>query len=247
MTVSSPTSTAATSDSSLDTRLAHGEHAAFEALIRQYNRRLFRVARSILRDDADAEDAVQDAYFQAYRHMQDFRGRSKLGTWLTRIVINQALMRLRRHKRDRSVISFNAREAGLRRGLDPDSSSVPDDSAESPPVTTLRAEVRSILERRIDELPTAFRAVFVMREVEEMSTQETAECLGIPEATVRSRHFRARALLRSSLSRDLEGVTSDLFGFAGERCDRVVAAVLARLPPGERRAPGAHQKGHEQE
>jgi RNA polymerase sigma-70 factor (ECF subfamily) len=204
------------------------DHTMFESWIRQHNRRLFRVARSILRDDAEAEDAMQDAYIKAYRHMRDFNGRSQPGTWLTRIVINQALMRLRQHRRHRAVVRLGAR-SHQGAGSMADIACVPDHAAESPPARTLRAELRRLLERRIDELPVAFRTVFVMREVEEMSGEETAECLGIPEATVRSRLFRAKAQLREALAHDLLDVTGDLFRFESERCDRVVASVMTRL------------------
>jgi len=108
-------------------------------------------------------------------------------------------------------------------------SDVPDEKAESPSDSTLRGEIRKVIERRIDQLPVAFRTVFVMREVEEMTVQETAECLGIPPATVRTRLFRARALLRESLERDMDTARAGVYGFAGARCDRIVAAVLARL------------------
>jgi RNA polymerase sigma-70 factor, ECF subfamily len=199
--------------------------APFEALMRQYNPRLFRVARSILKNEAEAEDALQEAYIQAYRKMADFRGDAEMGTWLTRIVINQALMQLRRRKRERIVVPFK------NQGSDPNAqeADVADARAESPSDITLRAEVRRIIERRIDELPVSFRTVFVMREVEEMTVHETAECLGIPDATVRTRLFRARALLRESLERDMDTARADVFAFAGARCDRIVAAVLARI------------------
>jgi len=197
--------------------------AEFERLMRQHNQRLFRVARSILRDDADAEDALQDAYVQAYRKLGDFRGDSELSTWLTRIVINQALMRARKRTRDRVVIPFSPPD-GTAKELE-----VADEQAESPSEATLRAEVRKVLERRIDELPEAFRSVFVMREVEEMTARETADALGIPEATVRTRLFRARALLREALDRDVDHARGHVFGFDGARCDRIVAAVLARI------------------
>ena len=109
-----------------------------------------------------------------------------------------------------------------------------DDSAESPSAALLRAEVRRMLERRIDELPVAFRTVFIMREVEDMTVEETAECLGIPASTVRTRLFRARARLRESLARDMDMATADVFSFAGDRCDRIVAAVLAAVPASRR-------------
>ncbi|MDQ6916682.1 MAG: RNA polymerase sigma factor [Pseudomonadota bacterium] len=211
-------------DAALVERIAVRDEAAFEALMRRYNGKLFRVARAILKDDAEAEDALQDAYLDAFRHIDGFRGRARLSTWLTRIVINHALMRLRRNKRDGVVVPI------VRDGAEADSpeADVADERSESPPAATLRAEIRRALERRIDELPTAFRTVFVMREVEDMTVEETAECLSIPTATVRTRLFRARALLREALARDMDMATVDVFGFAGERCDRIVARVLAR-------------------
>ena len=220
---------AALDDSELAGRVARDDHAAFETLMRRHNSRLFRVARAILRDDAEAEDALQDAYLHVYHHIAEFRGGAQLATWLTRIVINQALMCLRRRKRDRVVVPFGERWA-TKRGVDPEQAEaeVADEESESPPGILLRGEIRRLLERRIDDLPVAFRTVFVMRDVEDMSVQETAECLAIPEATVRTRLFRARALLREALARDLDAATVEVFGFAGERCDRIVAGVLAR-------------------
>jgi RNA polymerase sigma factor (sigma-70 family) len=211
-----------------DAELVHGitanDHAAFERLMRRYNSRLFRIARAILKDDAEAEDAVQDAYLEAFRHIGEFRGQSQVATWLTRIAINQALMRLRRHKRERVVVPFPGDGAG--RSLQPE---MVDRKAESPAAATLRAEIRNVVESRIDELPPAFRAVFIMRDVEEMTVQETAECLGIPPVTVRTRLFRARALLRAALARDVDTATLEVFGFAGERCDRIIARVFEAL------------------
>jgi len=200
--------------------------------MRRHNGKLFRIARAILKDDFAAEDALQDAYLDAYRRSAQFRGDASVSTWLTRIVINQALMRLRRRKRDRVVVPFAARKNTLRgRGHDDrghDEADVADDHSESPSSATFRAEIRRLLEGRIDALPVAFRTVFIMREVEDMTVEETAACLGIPAATVRSRLFRARALLRESLARDLDSATVEVFPFAGKRCDRIVAAVLAR-------------------
>jgi RNA polymerase sigma factor (sigma-70 family) len=205
---------------------ASQEHeAAFEAIMRRHNGRLFRVARAILKDDADAEDALQDAYLEAYRHLGDFRGDAQLSTWLTRIVVNQSLMRLRRQKRERVVIPFDRGDhEGEREEVD-----VIDEKAEPPSRAAMRAEVRGLLEQQIDQLPVAFRTVFVMREVEDMSVEDTAECLGIPAATVRTRLFRARALLREALARDIDSATVGVFGFAGARCDRIVGAVLSRI------------------
>jgi RNA polymerase sigma-70 factor, ECF subfamily len=212
-------------DAELARRIAHRDDAAFEALMRQHNGKLFRVARSILRDDGEAEDALQDAYLDAYRHIGDFRGGARLSTWLTRIVVNQSLMRLRKHRRDRVVVPFERRE-GEESAVELE---IADEAAEPPSTATLRAEIRRALERRIDELPVAFRTVFVMREVEDMSVDDTAEALGIPPATVRTRLFRARALLREALARDMDVATGDVFGFAGERCERIVRRVMAAL------------------
>ena len=213
------------SDSALVERIASGDQLAFEAVMRKYNGKLFRIARSILRDDSDAEDVLQDAYLDAYRHIGDFRGGSELSTWLTRIVINQALMRVRKERRRSSIVPF--RSAFVHEADSPEVQ-VPDQS-ESPSASAIRAETRRMLERRIDELPVAFRTVFIMREVEEMSVEETARCLSITPATVRTRLFRARALLREALARDIDTATGDVFAFAGARCDRIVATVLARI------------------
>jgi RNA polymerase sigma factor (sigma-70 family) len=215
-------------DARLAAQVAAHDQTAFETLMRRYNSRLFRVARAILKDDAAAEDALQDAYLDAYRHIAGFQGSASIGTWLTRITINQALMRLRQQKRDRVVVPFAEREADVR--IDPHS--------EPPPQTAWRAEIRALLERRLDELPVAFRTVFIMREVEGMTVDETAECLDVPPATVRTRLFRARALLREALARDIDSAAVEVFGFAGDRCNRIVAAVLTR-------AASVHPGGHE--
>jgi RNA polymerase sigma-70 factor (ECF subfamily) len=212
-------------DASLAARIADRDQVAFEALMRRYNGRLFRVARAIVKDDTEAEDVLQDAYLDAYRNMSRFRGESQLSTWLVRIVVNHSLMRLRKQRRDRVVVSMDDHPKGSESRVH----QFADSNAESPTATALRAEARRLIERRIDELPVTFRTVFVLRELEELSAEEIAECLGIPAATVRTRLFRARALLREALARDLDLATGDVYGFAGARCDRIVAAVLARV------------------
>jgi RNA polymerase sigma-70 factor, ECF subfamily len=214
----------AADDAALARRIAARDHAAFEALMRRYNGRLFRVARAILKDDTAAEDVLQDAYLDAYKNIGRFRGDSQLMTWLVRIVTNRALMFLRKQKKDGVVVSIDQRPQDDDRAV----FQFPDRTAESPNAAALRAEARQLLERRIDELPVNFRTVFILREVEELSVDEVAECLAIPPATVRTRLFRARALLREALARDLDLATGDVFAFAGHRCDRIVAAVLAR-------------------
>ena len=213
-------------DAELARRIGARDERAFETVMRAHNRMLYRLARSILKDEAEAEDAVQEAYFAAYRNIAGFRGGAKLSTWLARIVINEAYGRLRKQKRGGVVVPFDAHARDESRH---EEETMADDHAEAPDAAAMRAEVRRLLERRIDELPEQFRTVFVLREVEEMSVDEAAECLDIPAATVRSRAFRARALLRESLSREIDSATVDALGFAGARCDRIVANVLERV------------------
>lgn len=200
-------------------RVRAGDAAAMEALMRRHNRVLYRTARAILKDDAEAEEAVQDAYLKAFGALAGFRADSKLSTWLVRIAANEALMRRRRRARGAEVIPLNGMEE-------------PMDLAEGPEQLAGRGELRRVLEARIDRLPDDYRAVFVLRALEELSVEDTAAALDIPEATVRSRHFRARSLLRESLAREIDLTLEDAFGFDGERCDRTVAKVLARIRAG---------------
>jgi RNA polymerase sigma-70 factor (ECF subfamily) len=187
-----------------------------EALMRKYNRTLFRTARAILRNDAEAEEAVQDAYLKAFRAMGEFRGDATLSTWLVRIVANEALMRRRKLARGADVVELNM-EMNIAA------------EEEVPEHAAARGQVRELLEAKIDALPDAYRAVFVLRGVEEFSVEETAQALDLPEATVRTRFFRARSLLRESLSREIDRAFDKAFGFDGERCDRLVAHVLAAI------------------
>jgi RNA polymerase sigma-70 factor (ECF subfamily) len=213
-------------DGELARRIAQRDEHAFEVMMRRHNRMLYRVARSILKDEAEAEDAVQEAYLAAYRNIGRFRGGSTLSTWLARIVINEAYGRLRNQKRAAVVVPLNAHARGEERI---DEGTMADETTELPEAAAMRTELRRLLERKIDELPAQFRTVFMLRDVEELSVEETAECLDIPAATVRTRAFRARALLRESLAREVDVATVNAFGFAGERCDRIVATVLDRL------------------
>jgi RNA polymerase sigma-70 factor (ECF subfamily) len=208
-------------DEDLPRRVAAGDTKAFEALMRTYNRTLFRTARAILRDDAAAEDALQEAYLRIYGSIGSFRGDSKLSTWLVRIVANEALARRRKDQRRAEILPIHGgdeEEHGVEHGVD---------KQDGPQRQAERSEIRQLLEAKIDALPDAFRAVFVLRALEELSVDETAAALGIPEATVRTRFFRARSQLRESLSREIDLAFDDAFGFAGERCDRIVARVMA--------------------
>jgi RNA polymerase sigma-70 factor (ECF subfamily) len=214
-------------DAELARRVAAGDQAAFEGLMRRYNRTLFRTARAILRDDAEAEDALQEAYLQAYRSIGSYRGEARLSTWLARVVANEALMRLRKQARRSAIVPLQPGVAVEE--LNEMAEGIMDKGPES---SARRAEVRRLLEERIDALPGAYRSVFMLRGVEEYSVEETAAILQIPEATVRSRFFRARSLLREGLAAEVDLACEDAFGFAGERCDRVVARVLERLAAG---------------
>ena len=215
---------AATSDPELAQRAAAGDTPAFEAIMRRHNQLLFRTARSILKSDVETEDVLQEAYLLAWRAIGDFRAEAKLSTWLVRIVINQALARLRR--KSAQVIPLDTAmepiDPELRQALE-------DDPDQGPERRAQREEMRRLIESRIDLLPESFRIVFMLRAVEEMSVEEVAAVLELPEATVRTRFFRARGLLRESLSRDVDVAIGDAFSFAGERCDRIVAGVLARI------------------
>jgi RNA polymerase sigma-70 factor (ECF subfamily) len=212
-------------DNALIAQAAAGDARAFEALMRRYNRMLFRTARAILRDDAEAEDALQEAYLQAYRSLGSFRAEAKLSTWLARIVANEALMRRRKQTRRADILPMqSADNPEVEQVMETDSDNAPD-------MRAARAEVRRLLEAQIDALPDAYRTVFMLRAVEELSAEETAAVLEIPAATVRTRFFRARSLLREALAQKIDLACEDAFSFAGERCDRVVAGVLARLSP----------------
>jgi RNA polymerase sigma-70 factor (ECF subfamily) len=202
---------------------ANRDVRAFEVLMRRHNRLLFRTARSILRNEHDAEDCVQEAYLQAYRGFDRFRGEAKVSTWLARIVINRALELLRRRRSERTNVQID-------NVIHIDEIMSPIDGAEHPESGASRAELRRLIEVKIDRLPDPFRAVFMLRAVEELDVDEVAACLGIPPATVRTRYFRARALLRESIEHDMDLALGDAFSFAGERCDRIVAFVLERLP-----------------
>lgn len=208
--------------------VAAGDPGAFAVLMRRHNGALYRTARSIVRDDAEAEDIVQESYLLAYRKMASFRGEASLATWLTRIVVNEATGRLRKTRRRADIIDLRP---GLHDPADDREATMSDERAapDTPEAAALRAQARRLIEARIDALPDQLRTVFMLRAVEELSVQETAAALGMPEATVRSQYFRARGLLREALARDFDRAVDTAFSFDGERCDRIVAAVLARL------------------
>jgi RNA polymerase sigma-70 factor, ECF subfamily len=208
-----------------------GEAAAFRLITQRNNRRLYRVARGILGDDAEAEDVVQETYLRAFENLAGFRSESNLTTWLTRIAINEALGRKRKRRPmlDLKHLDMLDEQGETRVLIFPGVS-----AGSNPEADASRAEVRRLLERAVDELPAAFRVVFVMREIEQMSVEETASCLGLREETVKTRVHRARRLLREALDVQLAPALKDSFPFDGARCAHIADLVLERLGLTER-------------
>jgi RNA polymerase sigma-70 factor, ECF subfamily len=216
-------------DEEVVSRVKAGETALFEVLMRRYNQRLFRVARSILRDDTEAEDVMQQAYLNAYAHLDQFAGRASFATWLTRIAVHEASARVRRR---RSV------EGETMRDPEEDVTASLADRGPGPEEQLLAGEVRLLLESAIDALPVHYRCTFVLREVEGLATAEAAESLGISEELVKTRLHRARAILRDELCRRAGDQIGRAFSFHLSRCDRVVSGVMALVSTGSRsRAP----------
>lgn len=212
------------SEAELIALAASGHSGAFERLMRTHNQLLFRTARSILKEDDAAEDAVQDAYIRAWKALSTFRADSKLSTWLVRIVTNEALGRLRRNSAQ--VIPL---EAAMMSTEHSTQMALSDTPVKGPEQSALREQMRKLLEDRIDLLPEAFRTVFMLRAVEDLPVEDVAQALDIPEATVRTRYFRARSLLREGLASEVDTTLEQVFSFDGARCDRIVAGVLKAI------------------
>ncbi len=204
-----------------------GDREAFREIMTRCNQRLFRVARSVLRDADEAEDALQEAYTRAFSNFASFRGDSSLLTWLTAITLNEARGRLRRRRR---MVAIDAVEEAQVKSAEilmfPSLAQSGDPEHEM-----TRSQLRKLLEHAVDELPETFRLVFVLRDIDECSIEETAVALGIKSETVRTRHFRARKLLRQALDKKLAAAVTELFPFLGVRCARSTDAVLERLAP----------------
>ncbi len=209
-------------DAELARLAAQGDGAAFAAIMRRHNQLMFRTARGIVRSDGEAEDVAQEAWMKAWRALSGFRAESKLSTWLVRITVNEALGRLRRQSAQ--IIPLEAAMMSSERDTQSALTEAPD---RGPEQSVARSQVQTLIETRIDLLPEMFRSVFILRAVEEMSVDEVAEILDIPPATVRTRHFRARALLRESLAQEIDLALGDAFSFAGKRCDRMVGKIMA--------------------
>lgn len=210
------------SDEDLVRAVVSGDRAAMVSLIRRYDQLLYRTARSILKDDTEAEDAVQETFLLAYRGFASFRQDAKLSTWLVRIVVNASVGRLRKSSHRSKVVQLSDRMRQTTQALERDAPEGPDE-------VLSRTEMRHLLEAKIDDLPEPYCVVFMLHAVQELSVDETSEVLGIPKATVRSRYSRARRMLRQSLSKDLHAALGDAFPFAGQRCDRMVTAVIGAI------------------
>lgn len=208
-------------DEQVVSRVLSGETELFEILMRRYNQRLYRVARSILSDDGEAEDVMQDAYVRAYSHLGQFAGRSSFATWLTRIAVYEALARARRGRRLVHIEDLSSRSEAAMKFSSP--------AEAGPEQRAIQRDLQTVLEAAMDALPETFRTVLVLREVEGLSTSETAECLNIGESLVKTRLHRARAALRRELESRSRAALGAAFPFHLSRCDRVVAGVLARI------------------
>jgi RNA polymerase sigma factor (sigma-70 family) len=198
-------------DEEIVVRVLKGETNLFELLMRKYNLRLYRIGMSIVNDDAEVEDVMQTAYLNAYSHLKEFRRESKFSTWLTRILINESLMVLKKRKKQEPLVEqkdFTFHQ-------------------ETPLKNLMNTELKSILEKSIASLPEKYRLIFMMREVEEMSVNETMELLGLSESNVKVRLNRAKEMLRNHITSQYE--FSKAYSFHLQRCDRVVHAVMQKI------------------
>ena len=209
------------SDDDVVSRVRAGETGLYEMLMRRYNQRLFRVIRSVVTNDDEAEDVLQEAWVRAYEHLDQFAGRASFSTWVTRIAFHEALARTRKNRRWTPLENPEGEimaEAERRQT-----------TAETPEMQAERSQLGRMLQAAVDALPETYRSVFVLREVEQLSTTETAECLELSEEAVKTRLHRSRALLRRDLESRLGPAISEAYVFLGARCDRIVMRVLERI------------------
>jgi RNA polymerase sigma-70 factor (ECF subfamily) len=214
---------AETRDAELVERARARDEAAIRAIMQANNRRLYRMARGILRNDGEAEDVVQETYVRAFTHLDSFRGDSSLATWLARIAMNEALGRLRRL---RPNVEWTTLPPGT---LEAQIIQFPLSATSDPEKTMAQREIQQVVEHAIDDLPEAFRIVFITRVIEGMNVEETAEILGLKPETVKTRLHRARTMLRDNVEKKIGPVVMEAFPFAGKRCERLTDAVLKRL------------------
>jgi RNA polymerase sigma-70 factor (ECF subfamily) len=216
--------TGSADETELIARALRRDEAAVRALVQRHNQRLYRLARSIVRNDAAAEDVLQEAYLRAFANLATFRGESGLGTWLGRVVINEALGRLRR---ERPTVELTEK---MEAGPASHGEVIPFPGEQIDPERIMaQRQIHSLLERAIDDLPDAFRTVLVARVIEEMSVEQTAELLCLQPETVKTRLHRARKLVRSALEQQIGSALTETFPFAGRRCEQMADAVVARL------------------
>ncbi|MER9184168.1 RNA polymerase sigma factor [Mesorhizobium sp. M0159] len=210
---------AASGDMQLVGRALARDGDAFRTIIKTHNQRLYRIARGVVRNDSEAEDIVQEAYVSAFAHLEAFRGDASLATWLSRIVVNEALGRLRKRRR-MVAMPENPQAEIIRFPLNP---------SDDPERTMAQRQILELVERATDSLPDVYRMVFVARVIEGLSIEETAELLGVRPETIKTRLHRARALVRKALDDQIGPVLLDAFPFAGRRCERLTNAVMQRL------------------
>jgi RNA polymerase sigma-70 factor, ECF subfamily len=212
-------------DAELLNRVRSKDPHAIKLIIQRHNQRLFRIARSIVRNDSEAEDALQEAYCSAFANIETFRGEAQFGTWLARIVMNEALGRRRRQRPTMELTVMEERPGGIAAQI----ISFRNSALIDPETAMAQREIRALLECAIDDLPEAFRTVLVARLIEGMSIEETAELIGILPETVKTRLHRARRLLKRELEKHMGPMLGDAFPFAGQRCERLTEIVLDRL------------------
>jgi RNA polymerase sigma-70 factor, ECF subfamily len=216
---------ASLSDAEIVLRVRAGDGALFEILMRRHNQRIYRVARAVLKDENEVEDVMQQAYFNAYTHLDQFQERSQFSTWLTRITLNEAFSRRKKLRQAESVGTMLS-DADIESGdvMETVTSSQPD-----PERQAYAQELHRVLEEAVDALPESYRTVFMLRDIEGLSTSEAGEGLGLGDEAIKTRLHRARAMIRRSVTARLGEATAGAFQFHAPRCDRVVSAVLARI------------------
>jgi len=209
------------SDFDLVERVKAGETGLYEVLMRRYNQRLFRTIRSVILDDQEAEDVLQDAWVRSFEHLGQFEGRSSFATWVTKIAVYEALARTRKRKKLTALQDADGKVTAEAEQV----SAITDD----PEKQAMREEMRQLLRSAVDQLPGLYRSVFMLRAVEQLSTSETAECLSLSEQAVKTRLHRSRTLLQRHLEDRLGPEIVESYAFMGSRCDRTVAAVMDRI------------------
>ncbi|SDZ86450.1 RNA polymerase sigma factor [Acidovorax soli] len=217
------------SDDELIEGALQGEQSAFEAIMRRHNRLLFRAARGVVSDDAEAQDVVQETYLRAFTRLQDFRGGAALGTWLARIAINIALDALRKRGRSVPSMPMDSAQDGDDEPSPEHMMSLSAPPSQSPEAALARGELRGLLQSAVEGLPPLYRSVFILRAVQEMSVEEAAFCLQVSSDVVKTRYLRARTMLRDALGAQIEAHAESAFPFAGARCDQAVRNVVAEL------------------